>query len=202
MADGPTQRETPGGEGRIERLDGRTVYENPWLTLREDRVRFTDGHEGIYGVVDRTGSVAVLPLHEDGTVTLVEQFRYTVGGRYWELPQGSRSPAHGADPAASARAELAEEAGLAAARLDPVGALWEAYGFACQEVHCFLATGLTEVSAARDATEADMVIGRFTLEEVRAMVAAGRIRDNLTLAVIGLLALQGRIGAQAVTSNP
>ena len=37
----------------IERLRGRIAYENPWMTVHEDKVRFPNGDEGIFGVVEK-----------------------------------------------------------------------------------------------------------------------------------------------------
>ncbi len=47
------------------------------MRVREDTIRRRDGSTGIYGVV--------VPVEDDGRVHLVEQYRYPVKGRYWEL---------------------------------------------------------------------------------------------------------------------
>lgn len=73
----------------IERICSRVVYENRWMRVREDAVRRRDGSDGIYGVVEKPDFVVIVPMEEDGRLHLVQQFRYPVGGRYWEFPQGS-----------------------------------------------------------------------------------------------------------------
>src|SRR5919112_1228665 len=95
----------------IETLATRTVYENRWMVVREDSIRRRDGSTGIYGIVDRPNFVVIAAI-ENGRVHLVEQYRYPVRGRYWELPQGSNERFAGSDPLVLARAELREETGL------------------------------------------------------------------------------------------
>ena len=72
----------------IRRIDGRVVYENAWLTVTEDVIQYADGTSGIYGVVHKPDFAVVIPIEGD-RVHLVEQYRYPVGGRYWEFPQGA-----------------------------------------------------------------------------------------------------------------
>ena len=58
-------------------------------------------------------AVGVLPLHDDGTVTLVGQYRFSAGDYSWEIPEGGAPLDE--DPLDGAKRELREEAGLAAA---------------------------------------------------------------------------------------
>src|ERR1700736_5982121 len=83
----------------IETTSTRFVYENRWMRVREDAIRRRDGSEGIYGVVEKPDFVVIVPVEEDGGVHLVEQYRYPVRGRYWELPQGALGAATGNRPA-------------------------------------------------------------------------------------------------------
>jgi hypothetical protein len=84
------------------------VYVNPWMTVREDTTRYADGSSGVYGVIDKPDYALVIPL--DGTrVHLVEQFRYPLGMRRWEFPQGTAP--HGLrPPESSARKRVSERA--------------------------------------------------------------------------------------------
>ena len=76
----------------ITQLASRPIYRNRWLSLREDKVRFPGGHEGIYTVVEKSDFATIIPVHDDGRIQLVRQYRYPVGGSYWELPQGHGRP--------------------------------------------------------------------------------------------------------------
>jgi ADP-ribose pyrophosphatase len=114
----------------IETLRSRIVYENRWMKVREDAIRRQDGTLGIYGVVTKPDFVVVVPLEDDGSLHLVEQYRYPVGQRFWEFPQGAWEDRPGADPLEVARGELREETGLDAAQTTYVGYLFQGYGYA------------------------------------------------------------------------
>jgi hypothetical protein len=73
----------------LRRLSTRVVYENRWMRVREDQVRRPDGSDGVYGVVEKPDFALIVPLADDGGLWVVEQFRYPVGERFCEFPQGS-----------------------------------------------------------------------------------------------------------------
>jgi ADP-ribose pyrophosphatase len=174
----------------IETTGTRVVYENRWMRVREDAIRRRDGSSGIYGVVEKPDFVVIVPVEDDGRLHLVEQFRYPVKGRYWELPQGSWEQAARADPLDVARGELREETGLVASRMIYVGHLFEAYGYSNQGYDIFMATGLQRADTAREQEEQDLVTCSFTLSEVEQMICEGEIKDATTVAALGLLRLK------------
>lgn len=176
----------------IQKLSRRTVYENRWMKVHEDRVRFLDNSEGIYGVVDKEDFALIIPLHEDGSFQLVQQYRYPVGDRYWEFPQGSWETAPGTDPEKVALGELEEETGFQADKLVKLGHLFEAYGFSNQGFYVFLATGLKHASSQRDKEEQDMLTASFSRHEINEMIMSGQIKDAPTVAALGLLSLSDR----------
>jgi ADP-ribose pyrophosphatase len=175
----------------IQTLDSRVVYQNRWMRVREDAIRYRDGSRGIYGVVEKPDFVVIAPREDDGRLHLVQQFRYPVGARYWELPQGAWEQTPGARPVDVARGELREETGLLAADIANAGHLFQGYGYATQGYHVFLATGLTPAEAAPDPEEQDLITRPFTLAEVERMIRDGGIEDATTVAALGLLRLKG-----------
>jgi ADP-ribose pyrophosphatase len=175
----------------IKTIGTRIVYENRWMRVREDTIRRHDGSEGIYGVVEKPDFVVIVPVDEDGCVHLVEQYRYPVKGRYWEVPQGAWEHAPGTDPLEVARGELREETGLDATVMTYAGHLFEAYGYCNQGYHIFLATGLRHGNADPDHEEQDLVTREFSLSEVERMIGHGEIKDATTVAALGLLRFKG-----------
>ena len=139
-------------EREIQTIDSRIVYQNRWMTVREDKIRRGNGAEGVFGVVDKPDFAVIVPLDQD-TIHLVEQYRYPVGERFWELPQGSWEDRAGFDPCDLARGELREETGLSAASMTLLGQLFLAYGYSTQGYRVYLASGLSEGGAALDAEE-------------------------------------------------
>ena len=173
----------------IKQVGRRTIYENRWMKVHEDDVRFPDGSEGIYGIVDKEDFVLIVPRHDNGRYQLVQQFRYPVAERYWEFPQGSWETKPRSNPELVALGELEEETGFKAKSLQKLGHLFEAYGFSNQGFHVFLADGLEQGEAARDHEEQDMITASFSPKEVTELISAGQIKDAPTIAALGLLAL-------------
>jgi 8-oxo-dGDP phosphatase len=175
----------------MRRLSSRQVYANPWMVVREDRVRRSDGSDGIFGVIDKPDFALVVPAEGD-RLHLVEQFRYPLGMRRWEFPQGTAPDRADADPIELARRELREETGLRAGRLTPLGLLDVAPGMSSQRGRVFLATELTEGEPEREHTEQDMRTAWFTRRRVMEMVERGEITDAQSIAAFGLLLLRER----------
>lgn len=175
-------------QGRtIATLATREIYRNRWMRLREDQILRSNGQQGIYGVVEKEPAAIILPI-DNGQIWLVEQFRYTIQQRAIELPQGGWETAID-NPEELARGELKEELGLDAAEMICLGRLWIAYGYARQEQHVFLATGLTHSGKNPDDEEHDLVTLRVPIGEFEEMMRAGLIRDGCTLAAWALYQL-------------
>jgi 8-oxo-dGTP pyrophosphatase MutT (NUDIX family) len=175
----------------IERIASREVYRNSWMVVREDDVRRQDGHVGIYGVIDKPTYALVIPQDGD-RFRLVEQFRYPIGMRRWEFPQGTAPGTLDGDeppPAELAAQELREETGLLATSMVVVGQLDVAPGMSSQRGWVFLATGITEGEHDREPEEQDMHSEWFTREQIERMMADGVITDAQTLAAWTLLRL-------------
>lgn len=173
----------------ITRISSRLVYENRWLRLREDRVRRLDGSEGIYSVLERAEFAVILPV-QDGELYLVEQFRYPIGERVWECPMGTWEWKAVA-PETLAAAELREETGLVAGRLEEIGRVWQAAGYSNQQGRVFFATDLTPGVAERELEEQDMVLGRFSIATVERMIRDGVLRDAISIAAFAQARLKG-----------
>jgi ADP-ribose pyrophosphatase len=175
----------------IETTGSRLVYENRWMRLREDTIRRRDGTESIYGVVEKPDFAVIVPLEEDGSLHMVEQYRYPVGGRFWEFPQGAWEGSPDADPLDVARGELREETGLTAAEMIHAGWLHEGYGYANHRFHVFLAKGLTQGEKALEPEEAGLISRRVSPAELTAMICEGLVTDSGTMAAIALLRVKG-----------
>ncbi len=166
----------------------REAYRNPWIRVREDVIERDDGSTGLYGVVEREDFGLVLPADRDG-FWLVEQFRYPIGRRSWEFPQGTWGEGGGGSAEDLARAELAEETGFRAADLRHLGYLDLAPGLSDQGFDVWLATGLTAGPTAREVTESDMRQRFVPEDELRQMIRDRRFTDGPSLAAFALFLL-------------
>jgi ADP-ribose pyrophosphatase len=173
----------------IVTVDTKEVYRNRWMRVREDGIQRGDGSKGIYGVVEKKDFAVIVAL-ENTSVYLVEQFRYPVGDRFWELPQGAWEESDAA-PEDLARAELEEETGLLAQSMVWMGHLYVAYGYSNQGYDIFLATQLEKGRVHLDQEEQGLVAGKFDMEEWERMILDQRIKDATTVAVYGFLKMKG-----------
>lgn len=174
----------------IKQLDSKVVYENKWMTVREDRVIRKSGAQGIFGIVDKPDFVVIAPI-QDRHIYLVEQYRYPVGERYMELPQGSREENPEADHLKVAMGELREETGLIASNMKYVGHQYLAYGYSNQGYHIYLATDLEQGEHQLDIEEEDLITKKVTLDEFEEMICSGAVKDATTLTAYSLIKLKG-----------
>jgi 8-oxo-dGDP phosphatase len=180
-----------GGVPFIERVASREIYRNSWLVLREDDIRRPDGSAGIYAVVDKPTYALVMP-YDGHRFRLVEQFRYPIGARRWEFPQGTAPDRADVEPSALAVRELREETGLRATSFEALGQLEIAPGMSSQRGWVFLATGIVEGESDREHEEQDMRSAWFPREEVERMIRTGVIADAQSIAAYGLFLLRER----------
>lgn len=173
----------------------RTVYENRWIAVREDRV-VGPGGPGIYGVVRmQQPSVFVVAVDEHDRVCLIALERYPTGTRSIEVPSGG---ADGEQPRIAAERELREETGLRAADWTEVGAMYALNGIADAPEHVFVARELSPAAGGTDGADAREEgideLAWVPLPEVWEMIAAGRITDGETIAALMFAAIHlGRV---------
>ncbi|WP_211699551.1 NUDIX domain-containing protein [Mycobacterium spongiae] len=161
------------------------------MVLREDDIRRPDGSPGIYSVVDKPTYALVLP-YDGHRFRLVEQFRYPLGARRWEFPQGTAPDLVDTEPVELAARELREETGLRATSFEALGQLDTAPGMTSQRGWVFLATGIVEGESDREHEEQDMRSAWFARDRVEQMIASGVIADAQSIAAYGLFLLRGR----------
>jgi len=168
----------------------RTVYENPWIRVREDAVTRPDGGAGIYGVVEIRPSIGVVAINERDEVVLVGQWRYTVNRYSWEVPRGGSHPGE-TDMLEVAKRELAEEAGVEAKHWTRLGPVDVCNGVADDVQTLFLATDLS-LSKQKLDPEEDILVAWHRFEEAVAMAMDGRITEVCSVAALLRVALLRR----------
>ena len=164
-----------------DRISGELVYDGKFFRVYRDIVRLPDGAQAVRDYIRHPGAVAMVALTADGNVILERQHRYPLGRDFVELPAGKLE----ADEAhlETAKRELLEETGYAAAEWTRLGLIHNAIGYSDEGIELWLASGLQKREAKLDAGE---FLEVFTLPygEALAMAADGRISDVKT--IIGL----------------
>ena len=123
-------------------VESRVLFEGKIITVRLDKAELPNGRVASREVVEHPGGVAILPLFDDGTVSLVRQFRYPFQEVVAELPAGKLE--RGEDHRLAALRELEEEVGASCGRLTYLGCLYSSPGFSSEVLHMYLAQELTE----------------------------------------------------------
>src|SRR6267142_4681106 len=163
------------------RTSTRPVYDNHWISVREDVGELPNGRSTVYGVVECSECVGVLPFLDRDTVLLVGQYRYVAGDFFWEMPTGGQDA--GETRLQAAQRELAEEAGYEAGRLVELVDFHTSKSILREVAHLYLAEDLRP--AARRADHTEFIERRaFPFAEVLAMVTRGEIKDAMTIIAV------------------
>lgn len=183
------QRPDPG-PGSFGQLDESLVHQGAVISLAIGRFAGPGGERFTREVVRHPGAVSVVPLHDDGTVVLVRQYRAPLDRFLLEIPAGKRD-VPGEPPEVTAGRELEEEVGLRAGQLVKLAEFHNSPGFCDEHSHVYLGTGLEAVpSSAHSVEEEHLSVEQVALDDVGAMIADGRITDAKTIIGLSLTLLR------------
>ena len=178
-------------------LSTKPVYQNPWISVREDQVINPKGGEGIYGVVSfKNKAIGIIPIDDEGYTYLIGQYRYALNEYSWEIPMGGGLVEN--DLLESAKRELKEETGFTAAKWTNICRLHTTNSVSDEEGFVFLAQELTAGETAFEETE-DLQIKRLPLKDAVRMAMNNEITDAISVA--GLLKVALMLGVQAAAES-
>lgn len=163
--------------------DEQTLLETRRFSVVKRTVTREDGQSASVQYVKHPGSVAILPLLDDGRVCLIHSRRLTVNETLIEVPAGTREPNE--DPLETARRELAEETGYKAESFEELIAYFPSPGVLSERMWIYVAKGLKEGTPAREPNEE---IENFIVsyDTALAMIDRREIQDGKT--ILALLA--------------
>ena len=177
-------------------MDGLPLFFSERFSIVRRKQVDAAGVERTRDVLEHPGSVVILPLLPNDQVCLIKNFRAALQKTILELPAGTLDP--GEDPRAAAERELAEETGFRAEDWRHAGSFFPAPGILSEEMHLFVAQGLTAGEAAREPGEwiENLIVHRSdAIDRIR----TGQIRDAKT--IIGLLNYDCLAATDAITDR-
>lgn len=170
-------------------LDSQKVFDGRVFKVTVDTVRegeLTYQRE----VVHHHGSAVILPVHDDGSVVLVRQYRHPAVRYLLEAPAGTLKD--GERPELGAARELEEELGLVAGRMEKLSEFFVSPGFLEEKMWVYLATELAEGKQRLDEDEL-LDIVRLPIADALEMISSGEIQDAKT--IISLILAAPRVGS-------
>ena len=173
------------------KISERVLHQENWFTFLTAEFDGPAGERIERYVFRHPGAVGVVPVDGDDVV-LVRQFRPAVEMEMLELPAG-KLDVPGEEPAAAARRELVEEAGLDALEMVELARFHNSAGFSDELTIVYLATNLIPAKpVAVSVEERYLSVERVPLDQVLRLVADETITDAKT--IIGLLAALRHLG--------
>lgn len=167
-------------------LSKREFIDNQWVNVSQHQVLNVAGNETTYNVVSfKNRAVGIVPLHDDGRITLVGQFRYTLNQYSWELPEGGCP--ENENMLDCAHRELEEETGLKAEIVEPFFKIHTSNSVTDEWGMVYLAKGLSQGQAAPEENEV-LQTRKVTIEELLDEVEAAKVTDSITIAAAYKLA--------------
>ncbi len=156
----------------------KTVFRGPVFSIQSGVLREPGDVRARRDIIRHSGSVAVLPVDEDGSVTLVRQYRCAFDSDLIELPAGRIDS--GETALTAGRRELREEVGLGARRWKRLVRMIPSPGFCDETVTIFRATSLFRKPGIPDRDERITIL-RMPLDRALDLIRRGRIEDAKTV---------------------
>ncbi|OGF21197.1 hypothetical protein A2316_03450 [Candidatus Falkowbacteria bacterium RIFOXYB2_FULL_38_15] len=157
------------------------MHKNPWWTYKHDKYFLPSGKEGDYYANISPGSI-IIPILEDQNKTkiiMIKQFRYLFKDYSIEFPMGGKKESQTQEECALA--ELEEETGYKAKKIEFVGKFFPAMGFSKDVSNIYIARDLVKTKTNFDETEEIETLIK-TPKEIDKMMENGEIINGEIIA--------------------
>ncbi len=157
------------------------VYDGKLLQVYVDDVILPDGSTSTRDWIKHPGASSIIPVFKDGTIMLIKQYRYPPRKTFIEVPAGKIDS--GESPLKTAKRELTEETGITCENIEKTGSFFPAIGYADEEIHVYVAWGLSQSDQNEDDDEF-VHKHRIPFSEALELIYSGDIQDGKTICSI------------------
>ncbi|MDO4912154.1 MAG: NUDIX hydrolase [Lactobacillus sp.] len=171
---------------REEELSSEKVFEGKIIDVEVREITLPNDQTATREVVLHRPFSAVIAINDKQQMLLVEQWREPIKQISFEIPAGMIDETD-ASPLDAMKRELNEEGGYRADFWEELAQYYISPGFTNEYCHLFYCDTLTKLEEKKSLDEDEFLETHwFNLEELKQMIAEGKINDGKTLYAITL----------------
>lgn len=162
-------------------ISTKNVFDGNLLHVNVDKVRLPDGNTSTRDWIRHPGASAIVPVFEDGTIMLVNQYRFPPRKLFLEVPAGKLD--QGESPDKTAVRELKEECGITCKSIQKTGEFYPAIGYSNEIIHIYVAWNLDLKDQQADDDEF-LINQRISFSKALKLIQSGEISDGKTICAL------------------
>jgi ADP-ribose pyrophosphatase len=166
----------------------RRIYNGKIVQLYEYSLT-VEGRKVRREIIKHPGAAAILAFDEKDKIILIKQHRFPLG-YILEIPAGTLEK--GETPKRCALREIQEETGYKAKRMTHLITYHPSVGYNTEAIHCFVASGLTQVKRKLD-TDEFITVKKMELSKLLKMIKMGKVIDSKTICAVMVYAAKKKL---------
>ena len=172
---------------KIKVIKRSQIHKARVFDLVREEVILPNGTTMEIDIIKHPRASAIVPMKDETTVLMLEQYRHAIGETIWEIPAGTLHANE--DPLNCARRELEEETGFTAKSWEELGVITPLPAYSDERIHVYLASDLTHSQQNLDPDEI-LQVREVSLPIAIDMIKEGKIRDGKTISSLFLAVLR------------
>jgi ADP-ribose pyrophosphatase len=164
----------------------KIMYKTQWMTVYEDLVSKEDGKRvGMFNRIEVQDAVIMVPIFEDRSMLIIQNYRHGAGTILLELPGGFINENESASDAA--RRELLEETGYTCDIVEPINWFYTWPARTAQRNFIVVTKGLKRKYHAKSLDEFESTKGhKISEKKIIAELKHGTIKSAVTISALFL----------------
>jgi len=165
-------------KNQVKVLNCKDSFSCKAFDVIEEQIKIRENIECTRFTVVHPGAVVIIPVLNDSTILMIDQYRHSIRQTILEFPAGTIE--HGEDPLECAKREISEEVGYKADEWTSLGEFYPAPGFCSEVQHGYLAKNLSEYKLEGDEDEILEVV-ELQPGDIENKIISGEITDSKSI---------------------